>query len=127
MRYPGKHESRNKIPRGRWRACDDERRAVAALARLIAKERDHAERAPLEVLLERAIVATGYDLATLSRPGGDRRLANLRKLMRLAGEYERRARAATCGASSPTPRPGPGGGARARRRWSPRAWTRSAR
>lgn len=65
----------------------DER--VVALARLIAAERDHAERAPLEVLLERAIVATGYDLATLARPGGDRRLANLRKLMRLAGEYER--------------------------------------
>ena len=41
------------------------------------------------MLLERAIVATGYDLATLARPGGDRRLANLRKLMRLAGEYER--------------------------------------
>lgn len=60
-----------------------------AIARLIHKEREHAERAPLEVLLERAIVATGYDLATLARPGGDRRLANLRKLMRLAGEYER--------------------------------------
>ena len=41
------------------------------------------------MLLERAIVATGYDLAVLARPGGDRRLANLRKLMRLAGEYER--------------------------------------
>jgi ATP-dependent exoDNAse (exonuclease V) beta subunit len=60
-----------------------------AIARLIQSEREHAERAPLEVLLERAIVATGYDLATLSRPGGDRRLANLRKLMRLAGEFER--------------------------------------
>ena len=62
---------------------------IAELARLMASEREHAERAPLEVLLERAIVATGYDLATLARPGGDRRLANLRKLMRLAGEYER--------------------------------------
>jgi ATP-dependent exoDNAse (exonuclease V) beta subunit len=59
------------------------------IAKLLAAEREHAQRAPLEVLLERAIVATGYDLATLSRPGGDRRLANLRKLMRLAGEYER--------------------------------------
>ena len=59
------------------------------IGRLLAAEREHAERAPLEVLLERAIVATGYDLATLARPGGDRRLANLRKLMRLAGEYER--------------------------------------
>ena len=32
---------------------------------------------------------TGYDLAILARAGGDRRLANLRKLMRLAREYER--------------------------------------
>ena len=41
------------------------------------------------MLLERAIVATGYDLAVLARSGGERRLANLRKLMRLAREYER--------------------------------------
>jgi ATP-dependent helicase/nuclease subunit A len=41
------------------------------------------------VLLERAIVATGYDLAVLARAGGERRLANLRKLMRLARDYER--------------------------------------
>ena len=40
-------------------------------------------------LLERAIAATGYDVAILARAGGDRRLANLRKLMRLAREYER--------------------------------------
>ena len=32
---------------------------------------------------------TGYDLAVLARSGGERRLANLRKLMRLAREYER--------------------------------------
>ena len=59
------------------------------IAQLLATERALAERTPLEVLLERAIVATGYDLAVLARPGGDRRLANLRKLMRLAGEFER--------------------------------------
>ena len=71
-----------------WRGC---RRvsAIVAITRLLASERDRAERAPLEVLLERAIVATGYDLAVLARPGGDRRLANLRKLMRLAREFER--------------------------------------
>ena len=33
-------------------------------------------------------MATGYDLAVLARSGGERRLANLRKLMRLAREYE---------------------------------------
>jgi ATP-dependent exoDNAse (exonuclease V) beta subunit len=62
---------------------------IVAVARLLAAERERAERAPLEVLLERAIAATGYDLAVLARPGGDRRLANLRKLMRLAREFER--------------------------------------
>ncbi len=51
-------------------------------------ERARAERLPPEALLERAITATGYDLAILARAGGERRLANLRKLMRLAREYE---------------------------------------
>ncbi len=41
------------------------------------------------MLLERAVAATGYDVAVLGRPGGERRLANLRKLMRLAREFER--------------------------------------
>jgi ATP-dependent exoDNAse (exonuclease V) beta subunit len=62
---------------------------LAAFARFVAGERRRAERLPVEVLLERAIAATGYDLAILARAGGDRRLANLRKLMRLAREYER--------------------------------------
>ena len=53
-----------------------------------AAERARAERLPPEALLERAIAATGYDLAILARAGGERRLANLRKLMRLAREYE---------------------------------------
>jgi ATP-dependent helicase/nuclease subunit A len=65
-----------------------ERERLIAFARLFAAERAQAERLPAEVLLERAIVATGYDLAVLARSGGERRLANLRKLMRLAREYE---------------------------------------
>ena len=75
--------------RARGSLWDAVQASDSQVARLLAAEREHAQRAPLEVLLERAIVATGYDLATLARPGGDRRLANLRKLMRLAGEYER--------------------------------------
>lgn len=63
--------------------------AMSAFARFAMGERARAERLPVEVLLERAITATGYDLAILARSGGDRRLANLRKLMRLAREYER--------------------------------------
>ena len=62
---------------------------IGALVELIAAERGRAQRLSAEVLLERAIAATGYDVAVLSRPGGERRLANLRKLMRLAREYER--------------------------------------
>ena len=68
---------------------DGQRARVHAFARFFAAERARAERVPAEVLLERAIVATGYDLAVLARSGGERRLANLRKLMRLAREYER--------------------------------------
>ena len=58
-------------------------------AAFFAGERAHAERLPVEVLLERALEGTGYDLAVLARASGERRLANLRKLMRLAREYER--------------------------------------
>ena len=66
----------------------DEARRLTAFARFAAGERLRAERLPVEVLLERAIAATGYDLEILGGPGGERRLANLRKLMRLAREYE---------------------------------------
>jgi ATP-dependent exoDNAse (exonuclease V) beta subunit len=65
-----------------------ERARLTGFACFFEAERGRAERLPAEVLLERAIVATGYDLAVLARSGGERRLANLRKLMRLAREYE---------------------------------------
>jgi ATP-dependent exoDNAse (exonuclease V) beta subunit len=87
--------------RGAWAALRDgdgdwlkpllegERKRLEAFARFFAAERPRAERTPAEALLERAVAATGYDLAVLARSGGDRRLANLRKLMRLARDYER--------------------------------------
>jgi ATP-dependent exoDNAse (exonuclease V) beta subunit len=62
---------------------------LRSFASFFAAERVHAERLAVEVLLERAVAATGYDLAVLARTGGDRRMANLRKLLRLAREYER--------------------------------------
>ncbi len=68
---------------------EGEQERLRGFARLLESERSLAERTPAEVLLERAVVATGYDLAVLARSGGDRRLANLRKLMRLARDYER--------------------------------------
>ena len=65
-----------------------DREKLVRFARFFGAERARAERLPPEALLERAITATGYDLAILARAGGERRLANLRKLMRLAREYE---------------------------------------
>ena len=62
---------------------------LATFTAFFEAERRAAERLPVEVVLERAVASTGYDLAVLARPGGERRLANLRKLMRLAREYER--------------------------------------
>jgi ATP-dependent helicase/nuclease subunit A len=78
-------------PGTEWLAAvpEPDRARLLAFARCFAAERALGERLAVEVLLERAIVATGYDLAVLARAGGDRRLANLRKLMRLARDYER--------------------------------------
>jgi len=66
-----------------------EQARLAAFAAFLEAERERAQRDPVQTLLERAITATGYDLAVLRRRGGERRLANLRKLMRLAREHER--------------------------------------
>jgi ATP-dependent exoDNAse (exonuclease V) beta subunit len=57
-------------------------------ANVFAIEREVAARAGVEELLDRVIELTGYDLAVLAMPGGQRRLANVRKLMRLAREHE---------------------------------------
>jgi len=52
-----------------------------------AVEREVAARAGAERLIDRVLEETGYDLAVLGMPGGQRRLANIRKLMRLAREH----------------------------------------
>jgi ATP-dependent helicase/nuclease subunit A len=67
----------------------EERDRLGRFAAFFAGERAHAESLPVEVLLDRALEGTGYDLAMLARTSGERRLANVRKLMRLAREYER--------------------------------------
>ncbi len=65
-----------------------ERERLAAFAGWFAAERGAAGRTGVESLIDRAIELTGYDLAVLRLPGGSRRLANVRKLMRLAREHE---------------------------------------
>jgi ATP-dependent helicase/nuclease subunit A len=52
--------------------------------------RARAGRLSLSGLIDAAIAETGYDLAVLMRPSGEARFANVRKLMRLAGEFEAR-------------------------------------
>ena len=88
LREAGSARPGRRPPRGSAPCPPADRERLAAFARLFAAERARAERLPAEALLERAITATGYDLAILARAGGERRLANLRKLMRLAREYE---------------------------------------
>jgi ATP-dependent exoDNAse (exonuclease V) beta subunit len=56
---------------------------------ILAGLRAAAAVTPLESLIDRAITAFDYDLALLERAGGAARMANVRKLMQLAREYER--------------------------------------
>lgn len=65
----------------------DRRRVISFLER-IRSERRVAPQVSLETLIDRAVTLTGYDRHLLSLPGGTRRMANVRKLMRLAREYE---------------------------------------
>jgi ATP-dependent helicase/nuclease subunit A len=62
------------------------RRFVTTLTGL----RERGPRLSLAGLIEAATTETGYDLAVLMRPAGEARFANVRKLMRLATEFEAR-------------------------------------
>jgi ATP-dependent exoDNAse (exonuclease V) beta subunit len=66
----------------------EDRERLSSFARWFAEERRSAERKGIDELIEHALERTGYDLAVLAMPGGQRRLANVRKLMRLASEHE---------------------------------------
>ncbi|MDX6503007.1 MAG: hypothetical protein QOE29_132, partial [Gaiellaceae bacterium] len=65
-----------------------DRGRVGEFVQRFALERRAAPRMSLESLIDRAVTASGYDRAVLSLAGGGRRMANVRKLMRLAREYE---------------------------------------
>ncbi|MFN8159942.1 MAG: UvrD-helicase domain-containing protein [Solirubrobacterales bacterium] len=66
-----------------------DREALGSLQGILAEMREHGARLPLEETIERALTACGYDLAVLIRGSGRMRVANLRKLIRMAREYER--------------------------------------
>ncbi|HEX2233882.1 MAG TPA: UvrD-helicase domain-containing protein [Thermoleophilaceae bacterium] len=67
---------------------EDDRPRVERFVELFSAERRAAPQVSLETLIDRAVTATGYDTHILSLPAGDRRMANLRKLMRMAREFE---------------------------------------
>ena len=66
----------------------EDRRRLTAFADRFEAERRIAGQVSLETLIDRAVTLTGYDRHLLSLPGGTRRMANVRKLMRMAREYE---------------------------------------
>ena len=71
-----------------WRGSEDDRARLASFRERLAAERAAAARCSVEELLDRAVQRTGYDLALLGATGGQRRIANVRKLLRLARAHE---------------------------------------
>jgi ATP-dependent exoDNAse (exonuclease V) beta subunit len=67
-----------------------DRARVERLRGWLPQERRGAPRHGLEDLIDRALTCTGYDATLLRMEGGARRMANVRKLMRLAREHEAR-------------------------------------
>jgi ATP-dependent exoDNAse (exonuclease V) beta subunit len=67
---------------------DEDRLTLEAFEEWFAAERRAAARTGPEGLIDRVIERSAYDIAVLRAPGGRRRLANVRKLMRLGREWE---------------------------------------
>ena len=61
---------------------------VARFVQRLERDRADAPRIALEDLLDRAVTDSGYDRTVLTMADGERRMANLRKLMRVARSYE---------------------------------------
>jgi ATP-dependent exoDNAse (exonuclease V) beta subunit len=61
---------------------------LRTFAETLAGLRRRATSLSLAGLIDAAVTETGYDLAVLMRPAGEARFANVRKLMRLAAEFE---------------------------------------
>jgi ATP-dependent exoDNAse (exonuclease V) beta subunit len=61
---------------------------LRTFAATVVELRRRATSLSLAALIDAAVTETGYDLAVLMRPAGEMRFANVRKLMRLATEFE---------------------------------------
>ncbi len=66
----------------------EDARRLERFCGILAGLRAAAPLLTLEELIERTMTAFGYDLGLIAREGGAGRMANVRKLMRLAREYE---------------------------------------
>jgi ATP-dependent helicase/nuclease subunit A len=66
----------------------EDRERLGTFTAWFARERQEAVRAGVEQLIDGVLEQTAYDDAVLAMPGGQRRLANLRKLMRLGHEQD---------------------------------------
>ncbi len=69
---------------------DTDRERVRVFRELFVAERASAALHPISDLLRRAVMATGYEAHVLSLSWGERRLANVHKLVRLARNFEAR-------------------------------------
>ena len=69
---------------------DAERELLTRFVATVVSLRERAPRLSLPALVEAVVTETGYDLAVLSRPAGESRFANVRKMARLAAEFEQR-------------------------------------
>jgi len=65
-----------------------EQTLLRGFAETLAGLRRRATSLSLAGLIDAAVTETGYDLAVLMRPAGEARFANVRKLMRLAADFE---------------------------------------
>jgi ATP-dependent exoDNAse (exonuclease V) beta subunit len=72
------------------RLAPDDRLALARASELLQRERAGAPLRTIASLIERAIAATGYREHVLALEWGERRLANVHKLLRLARRFEAR-------------------------------------
>jgi ATP-dependent helicase/nuclease subunit A len=70
------------------RIAEADRAALSRACELLARERTAAPRRTLAELIERAVEATGYRAHVLTLDWGERRLANVHKLLRLARRFE---------------------------------------
>jgi len=89
-RVGGREEGELDAPERLEEIPPEERQLLRDFHARLESLRARAPRLPLADLIDATVAETGYDLAVLSRPAGESRFANVRKLMRLAADFESR-------------------------------------